>query len=844
MTPDPARPFSRAPFVTTRRPLSRRRFLQGAGIALSLPFLESMLSGVVPAAKGEGPLAPGAKPRRMLAVCNNLGLLGDQFFPQGSGRDYVASPYLSLLQKHRADFSIFSGVSHPNVDGGHPADICFLTAAPHPGSSSFRNTISLDQYIAEHIGTRTRFPSITLGVNTRTRSLSWTGSGVAIPPEDRAAEVFKQMFIQGSPRQIEAQLRQLDNGKSILDTIAGQARELQRGVTARDRDRLDQYFTSVRDLENRLQASRGWETKPKPVVTAAAPIDPTNPAAYMEKVKIMYDLARLAFETDSTRDHHLDARRREHPGARPAGHHDFRRLPQPLPSRKVGEEALGAHHDRRMAHATPGRTPLGPQGRPRGGGYAPRSHHGPLWLELWRRQRAHLFQHAHAARGRWLPPWPAPRVQHDQQLPAAQPVRLHAPAFGPRERHLCVLHRYDAGSRAGMNRAACFRLTLALALLPQLAGLVRAALPGVVLDYTDRYCSSCHNDEDKKGRLDLASLAPDLASKPDLETWVKIHDRLAAGEMPPKEKPRPDAGETAVFLQALRATLLAHEGERVRRDGRATQRRLNGYEYENALRDLLSAPWLQIRGQFPDDGESHRFNKIGDALDVSHVHLARYLAAADYAIRQTLSVQLERPPTTTTRHYARDQRTLTSKFTPNPFNSSPDRMTYPVLGTTPQRDVRMLEAPLTVGASDPATREQEAVGWVSSNYVTGFTYRWDGFRAPVAGRYRIRFSGYTLWAAPGGVTRSGSPMARTRWARSGRPIPPRRTTIGFLRAAPRSPSPSTRATVCSTGAWARLTSPPSRRSTTSARSGCSPTRPWCPMPRASIARDRAISAIP
>jgi BMFP domain-containing protein YqiC len=301
MTPDPARPFSRAPFVTTRRPLSRRRFLQGAGIALSLPFLESMLSGVVPAAKAEGPLAPGAKPRRMLAVCNNLGLLGDQFFPLGNGRNYVASPYLSLLQKHRADFSIFSGVSHPNVDGGHPADICFLTAAPHPGSSSFRNTISLDQYIAEHIGTRTRFPSITLGVNTRTRSLSWTGTGVAIPPEDRAAEVFKQMFIQGSPRQIEAQLRQLDNGKSILDTIAGQARELQRGVTARDRDRLDQYFTSVRDLENRLQASRGWETKPKPVVTAAAPIDPTNPAAYMDKVKIMYDLARLAFETDSTR---------------------------------------------------------------------------------------------------------------------------------------------------------------------------------------------------------------------------------------------------------------------------------------------------------------------------------------------------------------------------------------------------------------------------------------------------------------------------------------------------------------------------------------------------------------
>ncbi|MFO1451026.1 MAG: DUF1592 domain-containing protein [Opitutaceae bacterium] len=307
-----------------------------------------------------------------------------------------------------------------------------------------------------------------------------------------------------------------------------------------------------------------------------------------------------------------------------------------------------------------------------------------------------------------------------------------------------------------MSHSARLRLALALFLLPQLTGLADASLPGVVLDYTDRYCSSCHNDEDKKGRLDVGSLTSALTSKPDLETWVKIHDRLAAGEMPPEEKPRPDAAETAAFLQALRDTLVAHESERVRREGRATQRRLNGYEYENALRDLLSAPWLQIRGQFPDDGESNRFNKIGEALDVSHVHLARYLAAADYAIRQTLSVQLERPPTTTTRHYARDQRTLTSKFTPNPFNSSPDRMTYPVLGVKPQRDVRMLEAPLTVGSADPVTRELEAVGWVSSNYVTGFTYRWDGFRAPVAGRYRIRFSGYTLWAAPGGVTRSFS----------------------------------------------------------------------------------------
>ena len=281
----------------TRRPLSRRRVLRGAGVALALPLLESMQP--LPA---QGAASPGVnKPRRMIAICNNLGLLADHFFPQTAGRNYALTPCLQHLGAHRNDFTVFSGVSHPNVDGGHPADVCFLTAAPHPGSSSFRNTISLDQHIAEHIGTLTRFPSLTLAVNTRIRSLSWTGTGVAIPPEDKAAAVFQELFFQGSPEQIEAQIRKLDTGRSILDTVAGQTKDLERNLGARDRDRLDQYFTSVRDLEHRLQASRGWERKPKPVVRVAPPVDPVNPAAYMEKVRVMYDLARLAVETDSTR---------------------------------------------------------------------------------------------------------------------------------------------------------------------------------------------------------------------------------------------------------------------------------------------------------------------------------------------------------------------------------------------------------------------------------------------------------------------------------------------------------------------------------------------------------------
>lgn len=289
-------------FVSTQRALSRRKFLRGAGIVLSLPLLDAMCPAFAAVTRNAA-TTPGGKPRRMLAICNNLGLLPEQFFPKQSGRDYALSPYLEVLREHRNDFTVFSGVSHPDVDGGHPADNCFLTAAPHPGSSGFRNTISLDQFMAERIGHLTRFQSLTLGVNVQqgVRSLSWTGSGVLIPCEEKAADVFGRMFLQGTKAEMEAQMRKLETGRSILDSVADQAKDLQRTVGTRDRDRLDQYFTSVRELEQRMQMSREWERKPKPKVTAPMPLDPASPRAYMDKVKLMYDMARLAFETDSTR---------------------------------------------------------------------------------------------------------------------------------------------------------------------------------------------------------------------------------------------------------------------------------------------------------------------------------------------------------------------------------------------------------------------------------------------------------------------------------------------------------------------------------------------------------------
>ena len=282
-----------------------------------------------------------------------------------------------------------------------------------------------------------------------------------------------------------------------------------------------------------------------------------------------------------------------------------------------------------------------------------------------------------------------------------------------------------------------------------LAGCVLLAVltPAFAAEFTEKYCTGCHNGAAKSGGLDLTALPFAPSDAANFAEWVKVHDRLQAGEMPPKAVTRrPDRQEQEAFLRELTASLTAAERSATARTGRATERRLNAYEYENALRDLFHAPWLQLKGQFPEDGEAFRFNKLSSALDVSHVHVSRYMNAADYAIRQVMSVEAKQPPTAVTRYYAREQRELVNKI--NTPNQKGDRATYPIVGLEPEPAVFARTAPMTVGASDPEKREREAVAWVSSNYVTGFRYKWDRFEAPVAGRYRIRFKGYTLWVAP------------------------------------------------------------------------------------------------
>ncbi len=267
--------------------------------------------------------------------------------------------------------------------------------------------------------------------------------------------------------------------------------------------------------------------------------------------------------------------------------------------------------------------------------------------------------------------------------------------------------------------------------------------------FIENHCSECHDAETKKGGLNLVDLGYVPEDRANFALWVKVHDRVEAGEMPPKKKAQPDPLALTAFVKGLGSDLITSEKAMVARDGRAMQRRLNRYEYENTLRDLLNVPWVQIKNRLPEDGEAYRYNKSGEALDVSHVQMARYMSASDFAMRQAMSARLERPPTTRNRYYARNEPSLTGNFRPRENGTLPDRHSFPVLDSHAQPDVRAGRAPL----SDPATREREAVGRVSSIFSDAGGYSWGQFRAPIAGRYRLRFSGYSIWVSGGGIGR-------------------------------------------------------------------------------------------
>jgi Protein of unknown function (DUF1552) len=273
--------------------LNRRAFLRGSGVALALPLLDAMQPTF-------GANKPDL-PRRMVAVETNMGILPQYFFPEKAGRDYTLTPYLRRLETFRDQFTVFSGVSLPGVTGGHAAEKCFLTGTPHPERGGFRNWVSLDQFAAEQIGSRTRYPSLVLGVGNEGQTLSYTRSGAPIPIERSPRRLFEKLFVQGKPAEVAAQVEALRQGRSTLDFVGAEAKRLNQTLSPADRSRLDQYFTSVRDLEQQLASAEAWEQKPKPKINARPPEDVTDHREFARQMRVMFDIVKLALETDSSR---------------------------------------------------------------------------------------------------------------------------------------------------------------------------------------------------------------------------------------------------------------------------------------------------------------------------------------------------------------------------------------------------------------------------------------------------------------------------------------------------------------------------------------------------------------
>ena len=282
--------------ISTQRALSRRTFLKAAGTTLALPWLEAMCPAF---AKAE---VAKKIPRRMVAIETNMGIMPQFFFPEKAGRDYALTPYLEKLAAHRQQMTIFSGTSHPGVTGAHAAERCFLTATPHPERGGFRNGVSLDQLAAEQLGNETRFPSLTLAMsNEGGPTLSYTRSGAPIPPDKSPRKLFEKLFVQGKPAEVAANVEALRQGRSLLDFVGSQTKRLNLLLSRADQQRMDQYYTSVRELEQRLHSSEAWEYKPKPVIQAKPPTDIDDAREFVHRTQITLDVVNLALETDSTR---------------------------------------------------------------------------------------------------------------------------------------------------------------------------------------------------------------------------------------------------------------------------------------------------------------------------------------------------------------------------------------------------------------------------------------------------------------------------------------------------------------------------------------------------------------
>ena len=275
-------------------PISRRTALKASGIAIALPLLDSMN----PAIGRE----QAAQPKRMVLICNTLGLYSPSLFPKTTDAECERTEYLDLLKEHRDDFTLFSGLSHPDQNGKEPHDteMTWLSAARNPGLGGFKNSISLDQFAASKLGHVTRFPSIALSSKSQ-ESQSYTSNGVMLPAYDRPSTVFAKLFLDGSPQELRRQRQRLADGRSILDAVAEQTRSLNRQTSSHDRRQLDEYLAAIRAAEKEVAETEAWLDRPKPRVDEKPPQDIADSADLIGRIRALMNLIPLILQTDSTR---------------------------------------------------------------------------------------------------------------------------------------------------------------------------------------------------------------------------------------------------------------------------------------------------------------------------------------------------------------------------------------------------------------------------------------------------------------------------------------------------------------------------------------------------------------
>ena len=280
------------PYISTRKCLSRRTALRAGSISMALPLLDAMHPAFASANSGE------PKAKRFVGVSLSLGLHSPNWIPEGNGTSYKASRYLRAHKDLRNDMTIVSGSSHPRVTGGHTAEGSIFSACPNTRGSTGRNTISLDQLMAKHLGHETRFPSLVLNTGGST-SPSYTGNGAMIPAEEDVSKLYAKLFVNDTKAEQNRQSELIQRGQSVLDIIGSEAKALKRELGPEDQEKLDAWFTSIRDLELRLRMNSGWVHKPKPNPDIKSPRPNRNNS--IEVVRAMFDIVSLALQTDSTR---------------------------------------------------------------------------------------------------------------------------------------------------------------------------------------------------------------------------------------------------------------------------------------------------------------------------------------------------------------------------------------------------------------------------------------------------------------------------------------------------------------------------------------------------------------